>query len=152
MSARWRMPGAVYAYRTRKPGALWGLPLLGRHWGYVGQTRNLKARHREHMEGGGRYQCIPKEWADLEPRRYVLFRMEHCPQWLLDLVEVVAIRLLAPVYNVQHNRGNLRRIRPSVARLQRAARDGAGWSPHFTPAHLLALLALSAMVVMGIYR
>lgn len=146
---RWTMPGEVYAYRTRKPGALLGLPLLGRHWGYVGQTRNPKARHQEHLEGGGRYGCVPKDWADLEPRRYVLFRMRHCPQWVLDLVEVAVIRTFLPVYNVQHNRGNPRRIRPAVAHLQRLQRDRMGWSWNLRPAHLVGLL-LAVSVVLAV--
>lgn len=151
---RWTMPGEVYAYRTRKPGALLGLPLIGRHWGYVGQTRNPKMRDREHLEGGGRYGAAPKDWADLEPRRYVLFRLKHCPQWVLDLAEVVAIRLLLPVYNVQHNRGNPRRVKPAVARAQRRGREMTrmSWSPHFTPAHLAGLLLAAVVVVMVAYR
>lgn len=153
---RWYMYGEVYAYRCRKPGALLGLPLLGWHWGYVGQTRNPKARHWEHMNGGGRYGCTPKDWADLKPRRVVLFKMKHCPQWVLTTVEVFFIRLLLPVYNVQHNLGNLRRIKPHQARAQRAQRDMRGnavrWSVNFTPAHLLGTLAAAAMVVMVVWR
>lgn len=151
---RWMMYGEVYVWRTRKPGALLGLPLLGRHFAYVGQTRNPKARDWEHLKGGGRWGCVPKDWADLDPKKWVLFRMRHCPQWVLGAVEVFFIRVLLPVYNVQWNRGNLRRIRPEVARLQRQARDrlGVRWSPHFTPAHLLTSLGLTAMVVMVVWR
>lgn len=151
-SPRWTTPGEVYAYRTRKPGALLGLPLLGRHWAYGGQTRNPKARHGEHIRGGGRYGRAAQPWADLSPKRYVLFRLAHCPQWVLDLVEVLVIRTLFPVYNVQHNRGNLRRVKPAMARLQRAQRDRMGWSFTFTPAHFLMVLGAAAMVVMVVYR
>lgn len=149
MSPRWTMPGEVYAYRTRKPGAVLGLPVLGRHFAYVGQTRNPKARHREHLEGGGRYGCVPKDWADLDPKRYVLFRMRHCPQWVLDLAEWLMIQLLLPVYNVQHNRANPRRIRPEVAKRQRAQRDRRGWSWNVRPAVLAGcLLAVSVLLAL----
>lgn len=146
------MPGEVYAYWTRKPGAFWGFPVLGRHCGYVGQTRNPKARHREHLEGGGRYGCEAKPWADLAPKRHVLFRMKHCPQWVLDLVEWIFTKVLLPVYPVKMNRTNPRRISPAMARLQRAQRDRVGWSLTFTPAHLVGVLLLAAMVVMGLSR
>lgn len=151
---RWMMPGEVYAYRTRKPGAVLGLPLLGRHWGYVGQTRNPKARHGEHMNGGGRYGKPAANWSDLSPKRYVLFRLGHCPQWLLNLVELIVIRLLLPVYNDRMNRGNPRRITRRKAARQRAQRDfivarggPRGWSWNFTLGHALALVVLVVMVV-----
>lgn len=148
MTPRWRLPGAVYVYRTRKPGALLGLPLLGRHTAYVGQTRNLSARHQEHMNGGGRYGQEAKPWADLSPRRYVVFRMRHCPQWVLNTVEVALIRLLCPVYNVAHNRGNPRRITPRRAKRQRLSRNTIGWSPYVTLGHLLGLLLAGVLVLM----
>lgn len=146
---RWTMPGAVYVYRTRKPGAILGLPLLGRHFAYVGQSRNLKARHREHLEGGGRYNCTPKPWADLDPKRYILFRMKHCPQWALDLVEWLVIQLLLPVYNDKMNRANPRRIPARVATRQRAQRDLRGWSWNLRPAVLAGcLLAVGVLLAL----
>jgi len=143
-------PGAVYVYRARKPGAVLGLPILGRHTAYVGQTRNLSMRHREHLHGGGRYGQEAKPWADLRPRRYVIFRMRRCPQWLLTTVEVTLIRLLWPVYNVQHNRPNPRRVTPRRALLQRRSRDAIGWSWHFTVAHAVALIAVATVVLIAV--
>lgn len=143
-------PGAIYVYRTRKPGAVFGVPVLGRHTAYVGQTRNLPARHAEHLHGGGRYGQPAKPWADLKPRRYVVLRMKRCPQWVLNVVEHLAIRLLLPVYNVQHNRGNPRRITPPAARRQHSVREtGFGWSPYVGLGHviLVGLIALTFLLI-----
>lgn len=136
LGPRWMMPGAVYAYRVRKSHALFGLPFIGRHWGYVGQTRNLTARDGEHLRGGGRYGKEPAPWSDLAPRRYILFRLKHCPQWLLNLMELIFIRILMPVYNEKLNRGNPRRISRRRARLHRERRRVTGWYPALHPGHL----------------
>lgn len=144
---RWTYTGTVYAYRTRKPGAVLGLPVLGRHWGYVGQTRNPDARHGEHMRGGGRYGGLPASWSDLDPKRYVLIKVPMCPQWLLLTLEAFFILILQPVYNVQRNKINLRRIGPARARRARVRRDVTGirWSPVPTGAHLVMILVLIIM-------
>lgn len=133
-------PGAIYVYRTRKPGAVLGLPVLGRHTAYVGQTRDLPTRHAEHLHGGGRYGAAAKPWADLKPRRYVVLKLRSCPQWVLNLTEVLLIRLLLPAYNVQHNRGNPRRITPRTAARMRTAREvGFGWSPYVGLGHVVLI-------------
>lgn len=142
--------GEIYLYRVRKPGAILGLPVLGRHNGYIGQTRNPRARHGEHMNGGGRYGGPAAPWSDLAPRRYVLFRMTHCPQWLLNLAERVAIWALFPVYNDKMNRHNPRRISRPRARRQRLARDVTGWSLSLNPGHLL--LAVTVLILIGVFR
>lgn len=121
------MPGQVYVWRTRKPGAILGLPIIGRHFGYGGQTRNPKMRDVEHLEGGGRYGHTCAPWSDLAPKKYVVFKMKHCPQWLLNTVEFLVIKLLFPVYNHAHNLTNPRRIPIPTARAQRVARDARGW-------------------------
>lgn len=140
--------GEVYLYRTRKPSGRSWL----RHNGYVGKTRSPKQRHRQHMGRpavGDRYVSTGQPWSDLEPRRHVVFRMRHCPDWLLALAELMAIRLLLPVYNISGNRGNPRRIRPWVAQEQRRARDrGHRFSvwyvrPAYVATSLLALVALA---------
>jgi hypothetical protein len=136
------MPGAVYVYRTRKPNALIGLPIVGRHFGYVGQSRNLKARHGEHLYGGGRYGKPPASWSDLKPKRYVLFKLPHCPQWLLDLMEFLFIRILFPVYNDKLNRGNPRRIDRKRAARMRVRRDVTRWSFYLGWQHLFLAAAL----------
>lgn len=119
--------GEVYAYTTRKPwarGVLGTIPVLGRHLAYVGKTRDGRRRHAQHMGTDmGPYAKVAQPWSNLDPHRYVLWSMRRCPDWLLSAMEVLLIRLLLPVYNVQHNRGNPRRIKPWEAKAQRAARD-----------------------------
>lgn len=144
--------GEIYAYRTKKPGAPFGLPMIGRHWAYVGQTRNPEARHGEHMRGGGRYGRAAQPWSDLAPRRYVLWRSDRCPQWLLNLMERLFIALFQPVYNVQHNRANFRRIIPRRALRHRLARDMAGWSWSIMPQHVLSVAGLLLAAVVVMYR
>jgi hypothetical protein len=140
---RWRMPGVVYAYRTRKSHAVLGLPFFGWHWGYVGQTRNERARDGEHLSGGGRYGKGAAPWSDLKPQRYVLFRMAHCPQWILNLMERIFVYLLWPVYNDKMNRWNPRRISRARARFHRSVRDRTGWALALHGGHgLMALLTL----------
>jgi hypothetical protein len=144
---RWTLYGEVYAYRTRKSHAVLGVPFLGWHWGYVGQTRNPKARHGEHLNGGGRYGKAAAPWSDLKPRRFVIFRMRRCPQWLLNFVEFLAIRLLCPVYNEKLNRGNPRRISRRRALRQRVMRDRLGWAPGLHLGHVFLALVWLAIIV-----
>lgn len=113
----------IYAYRTRKPGAVWGLPLVGRHWAYVGRTNDLARRHQEHILGGGMYDAVAKPWADLEPRLYVIRPKKRRREWTTNFLEWFFIWLLLPVYNVSMNAGNPRRIRRAEQLRQRAARD-----------------------------
>jgi hypothetical protein len=142
----------VYGYRTRKPGAILGLPIIGRHWGYVGQTRRPAVRHLEHMTGRGRYNKGPANWADLDPERYVLFSLNHFPQWMLNGVELFFIFILLPVYNHKGNLGNPRRIRLVVARRHRywRAKMRMRWTPTFRQ---FAFWALASMAfVIGVLR
>jgi hypothetical protein len=147
---RWTLPGEVYAYRTRKPGAIMGLPFLGRHWAYVGQTRNPKMRHREHLYGGGRYGRMPASWSDLKPKKYVLFRLRYCPQWMLSGVELFFILVLWPAYNHVGNKANPRRISIKRARRARIRRDVAGvlWMPVLTWMHFIWGLILFALFIL----
>jgi hypothetical protein len=120
----------VYIIRTRKPSAPIGLPFIGRHVGYVGQTNSFDHRVRQHLYGGGKYMVKPKVWADLSPRVHYI----HLPNWkaLRLAVEVVLIWVLCPVYNVQRQPVyNVRRIRPKTATRHRAMRDRmpAAWMP-----------------------
>lgn len=143
---RWMAPGWIYAYRCRKPGAVLGLPLIGWHWGYVGQTRNPRMRHLEHTEGGGRYGKPPASWSDRKPRRFVLFYLPMCPQWLLNVVEAMWVVLLWPVYNDKLNRWNPRRISRRGAARMRVLRDAGVWTPNLKAVPLLALTALALWV------
>lgn len=118
----WRKAGC-YLWRTRKPHAPIGLPLLGRHNGYVGQTNSRRRRDEQHQRGSLTYGTMPARWSDLEPKVYAL----PClfPNWKRARLaqEWLWIKLLMPVYNVQHNRTNPRRITPRRAAAQRAERD-----------------------------
>ena len=88
---------SIYLYRTRRPGTPWT------HNGYVGRTCRLDLRDAQHR--------ADKAWYPLVKRRYVLFSA-RVPLFLIVALEWLAIKLLMPVYNVQHNRWNPRRVRP----------------------------------------
>jgi hypothetical protein len=139
-------PAAIYVWRTRKPGAILGLPIIGRHFAYVGQSRNLAMRKREHLYGGGRYRQEAARWSDLEPKMYVLLKLPFCPQWLLNVLEVMFIQLLWPVYNDRFNRQNLRRISRRRSRNARTRREVTGqrWAPVPTVGTLIMYLILIA--------
>lgn len=145
---RWRTPGEVYAYRTRKAGAFLRVPVVSYHWGYVGQSRRPDIRHLEHTVGGGRYGKPPSSFSDLEPRRYVLFRMKRCPQWLLNGAEYFFIKVLLPVYNEKMNRGNPRRVSRKRAIRARARRDaGMKYTPLPSFIHLVMFMVALATLL-----
>lgn len=126
--------GTLYGIRGRHP----------RGWrtvsAYGGKTtrRPWTERLDEHLWGRGRYECVPKPWADTVPGwrpngtaqevidaggAFVIWQGRTVPL-LLSWGEIVfAIWLRRPLYNVQWNQANTRRIKPSVAREQRAKRD-----------------------------
>jgi hypothetical protein len=119
----------IYVYRTRKPWSPLGLPLVSRHFGYGGRTTDPKARHHEHTVGGkgGRFGNRPAQpWADLEPKRHVVFPLKTRTKGMTSFLEKVVIRGLLCVYNDQFNHGNPRRISLSRARWQRVLRDKYG--------------------------
>lgn len=113
--------GGVYLYRCDKPGAIFGLPFIGRHNAYVGETGSFRHRHQQHIAGGGTYNSKAKPWSDLNPKCYRL------PTWgwkpWLRLVETIVMLLTWPVYNDTKNRWNPRRITLGMAQAQRRARD-----------------------------
>lgn len=119
------MKGGVYVYRTRKPGARYNLPILSRHFGYVGQTSSFWHRHRQHSE--------TKPWADLDPRCYRIGLPRW--KWLRLTVEALLIWTLLPVYNVQRNRANPRRITPVEARRHRYLRNNGRHPLNIQPIH-----------------
>jgi hypothetical protein len=86
-------------------------------------SNDMDRRQLEH-EGRGRYGAPAKPWIDLDPRWFRL----RLPWWMgfawvLLPIEYVAIKLLLPRYNVQHNRANPRRVPLAEQRRQRAERD-----------------------------
>lgn len=149
---RWwqRTTEEIYVYRTRKPWAVWGLPVVGRHFAYGGRTNNPARRDMEHLRGGGPYHAVAKPWADLLPRRYVVFRRKRRTELTTHLLEVLTIRLFMCVYNVQFNTGNPRRIKPHDALRQRRLRDSSGrWARLAAMGGRYAGWALFAVLTVG---
>jgi hypothetical protein len=137
--------GGVYVYRMRKPGARFRIPLLSWHTGYVGETSSFYHRHQQHVYGLGKYATQPQPWSDREP--YVWFRIPLPNwRWLRRSVETLFILLLWPVYNVQKNRWNPRRITPPVARQQRLARDAGRHPINIGSGWLAIIIAICAVV------
>jgi hypothetical protein len=119
------MNQGVYVWRTRKPTAIWGLPIIGRHFGYVGETSSFGARERQHMgrpRPGDRYPTKGQPWSDLDPKCY---RIPLPGRWMRKTAEALLIWALLPVYNIKLNRINPRRIRKERSLAQRARRDSA---------------------------
>lgn len=117
---RRRQPG-IYLERTRKHNNP-----RKRENGYVGLSNNTHMRKLDHR-GLGRYGAKAKPWSDLDPQQHVL----RLPWWLgfrwtMAPIEVLAIRLLLPRYNVMHNRGNFRRVPLVQQHAERALRDLGG--------------------------
>jgi hypothetical protein len=133
------MKGGVYAYRTRKPGARFNIPILSRHWAYVGETTSFWHRDRQHLAGDLAWGTLPKPWCDLDP---VCYRISLPGwKWLLRSVETLLILCLWPVYNHAKNQWNPRRIPLSTALAMRAARDRGRWYPNVRFIHVIVSLA-----------
>lgn len=126
----------VYVFRTRRPGLLGRIPLIGRHFAYVGESSAVRMRRRDHLEGSVKYNALPKPWTDLKPSWYFI-PLPWAPKVVLRSVETVLILLFWPVYNDQKNRWNPRRIPLKAAKRQRGSRDVVFWSFNFRPAHAL---------------
>lgn len=133
----------VYVFRTRRPGLLGRIPLLGRHTAYVGEG-HVRSRYRDHLDGSVRFNAFPKPWADLKPTWYYL----PLPywKWLLRTVETLLIALLWPVYNQQKNLWNPRRIPLKTAKRQRGQRDLIGWSFNLRPAHFMIWICSAVLI------
>lgn len=87
----------LYVYRTRRPSG-WGT-----HNGYTGRTNHPRLRDAQH--------AATKRWYPLVRYR-VLIPLGPCPVFVAAALEWLLIKVTMPVYNVQHNRWNPRRIRP----------------------------------------
>lgn len=143
------MKGGVYVYRCNKPGAIIGLPFFGRHFAYVGETKSFYHRDIQHLRGGGTYDSVWKDWADLRPKCY---RIPLPPwKWLMRSVETVVIALAWPVYNQQKNMWNPRRISPRKAAAQRRDRDSRSVVRQMIGAIRYPQLALLACVSLAVY-
>lgn len=117
-----------YLVRTDKPHALRGFPIIGRHFGYVGETRSFYLRERQHRGNVGSrdvYQHAAQPWSDLRPKFYRIPLANW--KWLMRSVETVLIGALCPVYNVaKQPPWNIRRISQGRAWTQRKLRDEQG--------------------------
>jgi hypothetical protein len=166
---------------SRYDGILYGFrvfhPTTGRLvFGYGGKSfQRWETRIRQHLWGGGRYNDVPKPWADLVPGwrpggtveeviaaggAFLIYQGRVSP-WGLWWREVVfAIWLRRPYMNECWNKANPRRIPISVQYRQREARDrgeaysGAG---RITRTHLAWLsvrrsvtVAVATVVVVGL--
>lgn len=133
----------VYVFRGRRPGLFGRVPLIGRHFLYVGMSTRVRSRYSEHLFGSMKYNALPKPWAD----RKVTWYYVPLPPWkpLLLTVETLLIVCLWPVYNSQKNLWNPRRIPLQSARRQRAQRDLIGWSFNIRPAHPVLALVLTGI-------
>lgn len=143
-----RLRGGVYVYRARKPGARLNLPIISRHFVYVGETSSFRHRHEQHTVGGGAYNAVAKPWNDLDPRVVLRIALPNV-KWLRRSVETVLILLTAPVYNVAKNRWNPRRIPPLVAYRQRRTRDLGRHPVNVRPVHLYAVFVLVFLAVLA---
>jgi len=131
----------VYAYRGLKPGARFHIPIISYQWLYVGETKRRTLRDQQHRYGDRRYQVDPKPWSDREPRQALWIPLPPW-RWLLRSVETLVILALWPVYNVQKNRWNPRRIHPITAIRHRAERDVGGRPLWVGPFWYVAILGL----------
>lgn len=148
----------IYLFRTRKPHAPFGLPIIGRHNGYVGQSNDYARRYEQHIRGGGRYNVRAKHWSDLRPRFH---RILPLPRWMFELtpwavnmIEALCILVLLPVYNVKLNKHNLRRISLQRQRAHRFMRDSTPPGALRFINSALTLLKWIALIATGvlIYR
>lgn len=144
----------IYIYRTRKPGAVFGVWFFGRHFAYVGETLSFYHRGKQHLLGGGNYDVKAKDWSDLKPKCY---RIPLPPwKWLLRSGETLVISLTWPVYNIQKNLWNPRRISPARARAQRLARDTKNWPLRIItatrPMHVFSVITIAYSSYLWMYR
>jgi hypothetical protein len=124
-----RLQGGIYLFRTNKPQAILGVPIIGRHNGYVGQSNAYRLRWSQHTAGGGKFKSTAKPWSDLDPEPWRILPLPawtflRAP-WLVDALEALCIFLLAPVYNDKLNKWNLRRISLKKQASQRRFREDA---------------------------
>lgn len=138
----------VYVFRTRRPGLIGRIPLIGRHTAYVGESNAVELRRLAHVVGGGKFGAVAKPWADLKPTHYVI-PLPGAPKSVLRAVETLLILLLWPVYNHAKNQWNPRRIPLSTAKRQRAQRDDIRWSFNLRPAHVLLWVAAIMIMIIN---
>jgi hypothetical protein len=107
----WREAGC-YLHRARKPHAWIGLPFIGRHNAYCGETSAREYRDAQHLGQAhtGMYSGTEASWSDLDVKIYPLPCLFPNSARARKVQETLWIALLKPVYNVQKNWLNPRRI------------------------------------------
>lgn len=110
-----------------------GLVLFsGRHIAYVGQTSSRYFRDQQHAGGDYARGHVGSPWGDLDLRIYPLPCLFPRHKVAREIQEKLWIMLLLPVYNVEWNSKNPRRIKRGTAVRQRIARDrrtARMWAP-----------------------
>jgi hypothetical protein len=105
--------------------------------------------HRDAQHLFGTAIAPPASWSDLSPRVYPLPCVLHSSKRMRELQEWFWIKLLLPVYNVQHNGWNPRRITKRSALLQRQRRQAGGRRFNLGAAILRAPITLGVLLILG---
>jgi hypothetical protein len=118
----------------------------GRHNAYVGHTKSRYFRDNQHRFGDSRYGAAGKPWMDLDAKVYPLPCLFPRNKLAREIQEKLWIFMLLPVYNVEWNTKNPRRIKPVKAQQQRWARQSKRWG-WIMPR--VARIALYGVVLIG---
>lgn len=151
--------GGLYVARTDKPHAFLGLPIIGRHTGYVGMSNSFKIREGQHRNGSVTYGTTPASWSDLRPKFYRI----PLPRFILHgkhrrkvtkALETLLIYALCPRYNVaQQPPWNVRKTSRASAARERARRDMLGVGYRITRWALRMLVWVVIIgVAIGVYQ
>lgn len=128
-----RQPRTATAKTGQRLGIVYGIrvihPTTGQiALGYVGKTRQrLRTREGQHRD--------EQPWSDTIVGAAFVIAQGMWTEAQLDAVEQHHIRTLLPLYNIDHNLANPRRITPWDAVAQRQARE-PGWIPGKRPVPL----------------
>jgi hypothetical protein len=90
-------------------------------------------------------------WSDLEPKVYALWVPFPHWNWTRSLFERLYTWLLLPVYPVQFNQANPRRISKNTAEWQRGARDANGKTIPALVRMAVRWIFFSAFISLAVY-
>ncbi len=115
-------------------------------YGYIGQTARTYYTGNPRIDLVDRYleHKADQPWADQirSPGMLVIWQ-GSCTQAELDARERTAIRTYRPLYNIEHNRRNPRRIKPWEVRKPAARPDIPTYIPYLAAGFVLAAACLS---------
>lgn len=157
LMSRRKPRGGLYLWRTRKPHAPLGLPIIGRHNGYGGMTNSFARRGGEHLNGTARYEVArpAASWSDLDPKCY---RIPISDWWFggdvrrgcVKLAETLFLAVTCCVYNdKQQPPWNFRKISRRRAAALRAQRDALG-SITFTARFVARLFVYTMLITVAL--